>query len=209
MGKRTKPTSNIKFLTPIECTELFETINQDTGRHAIRNIAIFHTAKYCGLRVSEIPLIKISDYDVINKTLYLRRLKGSRSNTLKIVDPICLQYFEEYYWMRKSITTLETNTLFISQKGAPISRKTLDSIMKNYCAVTSIPRDKQHFHVLKHTRAMELIEYSAVELRDLQWWLGHKNIQNTMLYLEYTATTMLALFDKLEQIEGRKCKESR
>lgn len=194
-------TSNIKFLSIAEKKELYNAIDRDQGVHAMRNQAMFHIAKYCAMRASEVGLLEMSDYDCVSKSLHIRRLKGSRSNTLKIVDPFALNSFEQYYWQRKSLA-LNTSKLFTSQLGLPISRKTLDFIMKKYCAHTNIPDDKWHFHVLKHTRAMELIEYPSIELRDVQWWLGHKNIQNTMLYLDYSVTTMALLFDKIKLEEG-------
>jgi site-specific recombinase XerD len=108
---------------------------------------------------------------------------------------------KRYYWERIQINSSD-NHLFLSQLGKPISRKTLDVLMKSYCSCTQIPSEKHHFHVLKHTRAMELIEYNDVKLTDVQWWLGHRNIQNTMIYLDYTSNVMISLFNKIEIMEG-------
>ena len=69
--------------------------------------------------------------------------------------------------------------------------------MKYYCSFTSIPRDKWHFHALKHTRAMELMETDGFDVRDVQWWLGHKYIANTMIYLNYSIQAQKSLYTKL------------
>lgn len=198
-----KTSKKIKFLSEPERRELFKTIELDKTRHRIRNRAMFAIIKYCALRASEVSLIKISDYDPVHKSIFIHRLKGSRSNTLVIVDPYVLKTFEEYYWLRKHSATSTNEILFLSQKGTPISRKTIDRIMRNYCLDTTIPDDKHHTHVLKHTRAMELIDYPGIELRDVQWWLGHKNIQNTMIYLDYSIQAMNLLFQKIALEEGR------
>lgn len=197
-----RKTEVIKFLNPEESKKLFKKIKNDYSRHSLRNQAIFYLAKYCALRASEIGLLRICDYDSRNKSIYIHRVKGSRNTTLLIVDPVVLNIFERYYWIRKQSATSSNDAIFISQKGQPISRKTLDNIMKNYCDGTDIPEDKQHMHVLRHTRAMELIDYPNVELRDVQWWLGHKNIQNTMIYLDFSIKAMKTLFEKIAKEEG-------
>ena len=70
--------------------------------------------------------------------------------------------------------------------------------MKFYCSFTSISPDKHHFHTLKHTRAMQMIATPGVNLRDVQWWLGHKYIANTMIYLNYSVEAQAELYKKLE-----------
>jgi len=196
-----------QYLTDVEKEELFRQIDQDTSSHHLRNKALFLLAKYCALRVSEVGLIKLCDYDPRNHLLHCERLKNGNNNTLKIVDPSVYQTVDLYYskWLHDSSAS---NALFISQLGRPISRKTLDRLMKHYCSNTSIPTNKWHFHVLRHTRAMELVEYPNVDVRDVQWWLGHKEIQNTMIYLEYSASCMAVLFDNIKTLEGGKSYES-
>lgn len=199
MGKRIS--GDLKFLTPQEKAELFKAISIDTSRLANRNKAIFYLSEYCALRASEIGLITLSDFDIAKRSIFCRRLKGSKNNTLKIVNSRVFEALERHYWERVQINS-SNNHLFLSQLGKPISRKTLDILMKSYCAQTSIPVEKHHFHALKHTRAMELIEYNDVKLTDVQWWLGHRNIQNTMIYLDYTSNAMSSLFNKIEIMEG-------
>lgn len=198
---RKRDSGDLKFLTPQEKAELFKAISTDTSRLSNRNKAIFYLSEYCALRASEIGLLTLADFNIAKKSIFCRRLKGSKNNTLKIVNSRVFEALERHYWERIQINSSD-NHLFLSQLGKPISRKTLDVLMKSYCSCTQIPREKHHFHVLKHTRAMELIEYNDVKLTDVQWWLGHRNIQNTMIYLDYTSSAMLTLFNKIEIMEG-------
>jgi integrase/recombinase XerD len=71
--------------------------------------------------------------------------------------------------------------LFTSARNLPISRQMLDVLMKRYGGEARIPREKCHFHVLKHSIATHLLDADA-DLRFLQDWLGHANIQNTVIY---------------------------
>ncbi|MBV6343207.1 tyrosine-type recombinase/integrase, partial [Candidatus Magnetobacterium casense] len=67
--------------------------------------------------------------------------------------------------------------------GSPISRFTLDKLMKLYGAKADIPADKRHFHVLKHSISTHLLDAGA-DIRFVQDWIGHINIQNTVVYAQ-------------------------
>ena len=73
--------------------------------------------------------------------------------------------------------------LFPSRKGAPISRAMLDVLIKSYGEKAKLPEDKRHFHVLKHSIATHLLDTGA-DIRFVQDWLGHANIQNTVIYAQ-------------------------
>lgn len=73
---------------------------------------------------------------------------------------------------------------------------------QKYCRNTSIPADKHHFHVLKHTRAVQLADL-GVNVQDIQWWLGHKKIENTLIYMQFTTAQQDRLYRYLlAQEEG-------
>lgn len=191
-------TSNIKYLSTAEYNELIDAIKKvDTSsKFHQRNLAIFLIAEYCGLRASEVGLIEITDFNVKEQTIFCRRLKGSVSNVLKIVDERVFYELEKYYQERIRIPHA-SKCLFTSKSGRPINRRTLHLLMKFYCSFTSISQDKWHFHTLKHTRAMELIAIPDIDIRDVQWWLGHKYISNTMIYLNYSIEAQRGLYDKI------------
>lgn len=191
----------MEYLTAEETSRLFNVVLRDTSIHCERNRAIFFIAKYCALRVSEVGHIELGDYNPATRALFCRRLKGSSSNTIRIIDPDVIQYFEDYFFLRRSLLD-DTPYLFVSQKGTPINRRTLDQIIKQYGKIANIPIHKRHFHILKHTRAMELMERPGIELFDVQWWLGHQSIDNTMLYLTYSTKAQERLYKTLEYFEG-------
>ena len=75
----------------------------------------------------------------------------------------------------------DSSVLFLSRNNHPVSRITLDWLMKKYGAAAGLPAEKRHFHVLRHSVAIHLLEAGA-DLCLLQDWLGHANIQNTGIY---------------------------
>ena len=77
-------------------------------------------------------------------------------------------------------------TLFLSQRGTPISRRQLDTLMKHYGKLADIPESKRRFHVLKHSITTHLRDAGG-ELRFVQDWVGHASITNTVIYAQLTS----------------------
>ncbi|WP_163195848.1 tyrosine-type recombinase/integrase [Clostridium thermarum] len=193
MGK--KSSHKIKYLTQNEAKSLFNAIENSNTIHSLRDLAIFRLAYRCGLRASEIPLLKLEDYNILKGEIYCKRLKGSNNNTLRLDEKtknIINKYIEE-----KNITA-SSQILFTSQKNNPISRQTLDYLMKKYCSIAKIDdKSKHHFHALKHTTAVHLAECD-MDIKELQWWLGHKSVSNTEIYFQFTTKQQEKLYAKLE-----------
>lgn len=202
MKKAAHLTSHEKmaYLTKHETELLFREIYQERGIHRKRNIAIFEVAKYCALRASEISNLRIDYYDREEKEIFCSRLKGSNSNTLKIVDAHVVKALNDYLDERTALA-IDSPYLFVSQKGTPISRQRLDAMIKHYCQEAKyIYPSKWHMHVLKHTRAIELAELEF-DVDEIQFWLGHKNVENTFKYLAFTTTLRKKMFNKLALLE--------
>jgi type 1 fimbriae regulatory protein FimB/type 1 fimbriae regulatory protein FimE len=174
---RTK-TDTIAFLTPDETGALFAQL----GDHP-RNKAVFLTAYRHGLRASEIGLLRTDDLDFKRLRIMLHRLKGSYSGEHPM-QPDEAKVIKAYLRER----THESPILFTSNRNDPISRRTLDWLMKTYGSRAGLPVGKQHFHVLKHSIATHLLDAGA-DLRFVQDWLGHSNIQNTVVYTYLTSKT--------------------
>lgn len=192
--------TTIKYLYHDEKEALFNIIDQDRSLHYIRNKAMFFLAEYAALRASEIGLIRLDEFNIHNKEIYLHRLKGSNNNTLRIIDTRVYDALTDYLDYRTE-HNIQTDFLFCSQKQTPVSRKTLDKLMKRYCARANIPSEKAHFHVLKHTRAVELAEL-GLDTKEVQYWLGHKSIKNTEIYLQFTSRQQEALYRKIQFLKN-------
>jgi type 1 fimbriae regulatory protein FimB len=174
---RARRSETIKFLTLDEIRRLFACIPDK------RDKAIFLLAYRHGLRASEIGLLQASDLDLKRLRVMLHRLKGSLSGE----HPLQADEVRAVKAWLKSRDT-DSPILFPSRRGLPISRQMLDVLMKGYAEEAAIPKDKRHFHVLKHSIATHLLDAGA-ELRFVQDWLGHSNIQNTVIYTALVSTS--------------------
>ncbi len=170
----------IKFLTPDELTRLIGSITNKRDR------AIFLTAYRHGLRAGEVGLLQVTDLDLKRLRIMLHRTKNSLSGEHPL-QPDEAKALKAYLRSRKH----DSPVLFLSNRADPISRRTLDWLMKKYGRQANIPPDKQHFHVLKHTIATHLLDTGA-DLRFVQDWLGHRNIQNTTIYTSLIAGSRVA-----------------
>ena len=169
-------TDTIKFLTLDETGRLFSVIADKRDR------ALFLTAYRHGLRASEVGLLQVCDLDFKKMRVHVHRLKGSYSGEHPLQSDEA-KAIKAYLRSR----TKESPVLFTSSRNDPISRRTLDWLIKRYGEEAGLPADKQHFHTLKHSIATHLLDASA-DLRFVQDWPGHSNIQNTLVYTYLTST---------------------
>ena len=164
------------YLTQEEWARLLKAITDPRDR------AIFITAYTYGLRASEVGMLRVSDVDFARDRIYIRRLKGSISGEWPLLPEVA-KAIKRWLKARQKLGLGDKTTLFVTRQGTPIHRSTLHLLMRKYGEKANIPEHKRHFHVLKHTRAMHLLErtHDIVGTKD---WLGHKNIQNTMKYVQ-------------------------
>lgn len=188
---------SLKFFTSDELARFWNVIENDMSRYRVRNEAIMRVAYECALRVSEVNHLQLQDYNSREHSIYCNRLKHGESNTLCLLEPKTIESLELHLIQRKA--TSQKDFIFLSQKGNFISRKTLDNLMKYYCQLAKIEDvSKHHFHTLRHTRAIELAEVGA-DLKELQFYLGHKRLENTMIYYKFTTTQYLSLQKKIKK----------
>lgn len=123
------------------------------------------------------------DVDLARLKTRIQRLKGSISSEYPL-RPTVARVLRSYLRTRKD----DSPTLFPSRLGLPIARRTLDYLMKRYGALAEIPEPKRHFYVLKHSIVTHLLD-ARTDIMVVRDWLGHKNIQNTLVYAQLTSKT--------------------
>jgi len=160
------------FLTLRETKALFNQIG------SLRDYCIFLLAYRHGLRASEVASLKVKDIDFEDFKIWCERQKGSRSGFHKF-DKKELERLQA--WLK--IRSPKSPYLFPSGVAGHISRKTLDRLIKKYGEKAKLPVGKRHFHILKHSIAVHMLEAGA-EIKLVQELLGHKNIQNTLVYAQ-------------------------
>jgi integrase len=142
--------------------------------------AIFRLAYHAGLRASEVGRLELRDCNARTERIFIHRLKGSNSGE----HHLCREEsraLRAWLKIRGSIP----GAIFLSNRRSPIRRSMLDVLMKRYGSFAGIPAKLCHFHILKHTCATHLMS-KGFHVDQVQDWIGHANIQNTMIYAHTT-----------------------
>ena len=170
--------SDMQFLTKGELKALFDRVKMKSSRdYAMVLLAYRH-----GMRVSEVCNITMQHLDLEAGNIRCQRGKGSISNWQQLsADEIKAVKT----WLRKRPKG-ETDCLFVSNRGTPMSRCQFFRLFKDYAHAVGIPAEKQHPHVLKHSLGTHLAN-AGMPVQVIQARLGHRNIQNTMVYLQVSS----------------------
>jgi site-specific recombinase XerD len=78
-----------------------------------------------------------------------------------------------------------------------IHRNRLDQLIKHYCELAGIRREKAHMHVLKHSCGTQLASMGE-SAHVIQDWLGHVNSQSTDVYMHFTSKMRDEAYERLK-----------
>ena len=166
-------------LTVEEIDNLIGSIDRST-KEGRRNCAILETLYSCGLRVSELCGLKLSD-------LYLKegfvRVEGKGSKQRLVpVSRRAVSELEDYFLVRDEAEILPgyEDFVFISRRGKNISRIMVFHIIKELVRQVGIKKQVSP-HTFRHSFATHLLEGGA-NLRAIQCMLGHESIGTTEIY---------------------------
>lgn len=145
-----------------------------------RNRAIIETLYGCGLRVSELVGLRISDLYFPDGYIMVEG-KGGKQRLVPISESAITE-IRSYMEDRASIAVKRgnENILFLNRRGSQLSRVMVFYIVKQACEQCGIKK-KVSPHTLRHTFATHLLEGGA-NLRAIQQMLGHESITTTEIY---------------------------
>ena len=147
------------------------------GPYAERDYCILTLFLNCGLRVSELAGINLTDI----RERSIRVLgKGNKERILYLNDA-CAEAIEHYKPYRIKPHETDKNALFTSKKRNRISVQTIKWLVKKYLDQAGLDSAKYSAHKLRHTAAT-LMYQNGVDIRTLQNVLGHVRLDTTMIY---------------------------
>jgi len=144
-----------------------------------RNVAIIETLYGCGLRVSELIAIRLTDLH-FNENYLLVIGKGDKQRLVPL-NNTAIKEIKYYFEDRNRLTLIvDENILFLNRRGKKLSREMIFTIIKKQAALAGIKK-KVSPHTFRHSFATELIKNGA-DLRAVQEMLGHESILTTEIY---------------------------
>lgn len=147
-----------------------------------RNRAIIETLYSCGLRVSELTELKISDL-FFDEGFIKVTGKGNKQRFVPI-GPLTQKYinlYKNHVRVQMKIEPSFNDTLFLNRRGKQLSRAMICTIVKTLGAKAEIKKNISP-HTFRHSFATHLLENGA-DLRAIQMMLGHVSITTTEIYM--------------------------
>lgn len=169
---------NVLTVEEIDKIEAAIDLSSDEGE---RNRAIIETLYSCGLRVSELINLKISD--IFSDQSFIKVTgKGDKTRIVPISET-ALKYINFYIEKMRchlAINNENKDYLFLNRRGRKLTRVMIFTIVKRLVEIAEIEKNVSP-HTFRHSFATHLVEGGA-DLRAVQEMLGHESIQTTEIY---------------------------
>lgn len=169
--------SQRKYLTRSEIEKILRAAAQ--GRHPQRDACLLKMCFIHGFRVSELVGLRLSDINLEAGIVYVRRLKNGFSTTHPLTSEE-LPYLHAWLARRYMLDDRSAPWLFLSQKGGPLCRQAVYSLLKRLGHLAGVDVIA-HPHMLRHACGFALADLGA-DTRLIQDYLGHRNINHTVIY---------------------------
>jgi len=152
------------------------------GINKERDICILTIFLHCGLRISELVGLNISDINLSERSMRVLG-KGAKERDLYINNSV-FEAIEDYLKLRLKMPGVHTssrNALFVTRQNDRISKAAVHAMVKKYLTKAGLDAEKYSAHKLRHTAAT-LMHHNGVDVRVLQEVLGHENLNTTQIY---------------------------
>jgi integrase/recombinase XerD len=150
--------------------------------HSQRNRAMLETLYACGLRVSELITLKLSNY--FPDQGFVKVLGKNNKERLVPIGDSAVKHINLYLTTERmtlpNIAKSSEDILFLNRRGKGLSRVMIFTMIKNFVALAGIQKTVSP-HTFRHSFATHLVEGGA-DLRAVQEMLGHESILTTEIY---------------------------
>ena len=171
-----------RYLTLEDSKKLLDVASNEDNRNNERNYAITTLFLNCGMRLSE--LVGINLTDIVWDECQMNVIgKGNKDRTIYL-NKACIRALEDYIRVRPK-TGLKADAekaLFLSERKQRISRRMVQEIIYSELKQAGLDTTKFSVHKLRHTAATLMYQYGQVDIRALQELLGHESISTTEIY---------------------------
>jgi len=184
-----------KFLSLDESISLLDAVkNDENNKHKERDYAILTLFLNCGMRLSELCGINITNIDNEMRSLKVTG-KGAKERIIYLNDA-CRKALTEYLQTRIGEDFSKTSiALFTSQRGNRISPKTVQWLVYKHLREAGLEYKGYSTHKLRHTAATLMYQSGQVDVRVLKDILGHEQLNTTQIYTHVSDKHMQAAID--------------
>lgn len=160
---------------------------------------LLRTLYATGARRAEVAHLKISDIDSARMVIHIRGGKGRKDRDV-MLSPKLLAALREYW---RGLRRKPTEWLFPGGRGhtesRPVTTKVLGSACQQAARRAGLEHKNIHPHTLRHCFATHLLEAGA-DLRTIQMLLGHRDLEETTIYLHLSRRHLSATASPLDAL---------
>ena len=165
-----------RYLEESDCEKL---LNVCDGPYGERDYCILMLFMSCGLRVSELVSLNLTDiYED-----HLRVLGKGNKERVVFFGEGCREAIDDYLMVRNvdNVPEKDKNALFISQKNCRFGVRGVQQMLEKKLLLAGLDASRYSPHKLRHTAATLMLK-NGVDTRALQEVLGHSNLNTTQIY---------------------------
>ena len=152
-------------------------LNAVEGNNRERDYCILCIFLNCGLRISEIVGLNVTDYH----TDSLRVIGKSNKERIAYLNDSTKSAIDAWLIVRRSMVPARETAMFVTMRRSRISREMVHSMVKTNLLRAGLDPTQYSAHKLRHTAATLMLQ-NGVDVRTLQEVLGHEHLNTTQIY---------------------------
>jgi site-specific recombinase XerD len=168
------------------------------------NRAFLSTVYACGLRLQEAQHLEISDIDSQRKMIHVHRGKGAKDRFVPLPESTlqCLRrHWVTHRHPRLLFPALGRGRNQAAQADTPMPKASVQGAFRQAKGEAGIQKRDVSVHTLRHSYATHLLE-AGVNLRVIQQYLGHAQLETTMVYLHLTRKGQEDAYARINTLMG-------
>lgn len=188
-----------RYLALDESVDLLDSVD---GKNATRDYCILTLFLNCGLRISELVNLNVTDV----RENQLRVLGKGNKERILFLNDACQSAIDDWLVDRNTLTLVDKNPLFVTlQNRKRISTAAVHKLVKKHIAAAGLDSTQYSAHKLRHTAATLMLQ-NGVDVRTLQEVLGHDHLNTTQIYthIDNEDLRTAARANPLSQIKKKK-----
>jgi site-specific recombinase XerD len=156
----------------------------------LKHRAIIALIYSCGLRISELVNLKLTDFNIERKQLIINQSKGRKDRYVSLADSFLPLLSNYYYSYKPKLYFVE------GQFGGKYSTESVRQFLRKSCKSANIYKTVTP-HTLRHSYATHLLE-NGVDIRYIQSLLGHARPETTMIYTHVKRKDLMQISNPLD-----------
>ncbi len=180
-----KPQKEKRLPCVLSRNEVYEILSHV---HTFHNHTFLATVYACGLRLQEGLHLEVSDIDKDRMMIHVHRGKGASDRYVPLPEEtltMLRQYWKTHRNKRLIFPALGRGRIKGSTSEKPMAISSVQGALRQARTAAGITKRRVTIHTFRHSYATHLLE-SGVNIRAIQRYLGHAQLETTMIYLHLT-----------------------